>query len=93
MARLSSKYAARESSALLAGTRDILIITTPHDREQLVRPLDDGPRFEISLAYTAQPEPNGLHRLLFSAPTALVRTTWPWCWETASSMGRLQAHS
>jgi glucose-1-phosphate thymidylyltransferase len=48
------------SVLMLAGIRDILIITTPHDQDQFVRLLGDGSDFGINLTYAVQPEPNGL---------------------------------
>ncbi|MCL2780466.1 MAG: glucose-1-phosphate thymidylyltransferase RfbA [Actinomycetia bacterium] len=48
------------STLMLAGLRDILIITTPQDKDQFVRLLGDGAQFGINLSYAAQPEPNGL---------------------------------
>src|SRR5437870_766762 len=48
------------SVLMLAGIRDILIITTPHDQEQFVRLLGDGADLGLSLSYAIQPEPNGL---------------------------------
>ncbi len=48
------------STLMLAGIRDILIITTPHDADQFRRLLGDGAQFGIDLSYTVQPEPNGL---------------------------------
>ena len=48
------------SVLMLAGIRDILIITTPHDQDQFVRLLGDGSDFGINLSYAVQPEPNGL---------------------------------
>ncbi len=48
------------STLILAGIRDILIITTPHDVEQFQRLLGDGSRFGINLSYTVQPSPDGL---------------------------------
>ncbi len=48
------------SVLMLAGIRDILVITTPHDREQFVRLLGDGADLGINLGYAVQPEPNGL---------------------------------
>ena len=48
------------STLLLAGIRDILIITTPHDHEAFRRLLGDGSQFGINLSYTVQAEPNGL---------------------------------
>ncbi|WMY78040.1 glucose-1-phosphate thymidylyltransferase RfbA [Citricoccus sp. I39-566] len=48
------------STLILAGIRDILIITTPHDAEAFHRLLGDGSRFGINLTYTVQPSPDGL---------------------------------
>ncbi len=48
------------STLILAGIRDILIITTPQDSEQFQRLLGDGSRFGISLTYKTQPSPDGL---------------------------------
>jgi glucose-1-phosphate thymidylyltransferase len=48
------------STLLLAGIRDVLVITTPHDAEQFRRLLGDGSQFGICLEYAVQAEPNGL---------------------------------
>ena len=48
------------STLMLAGIRDILIITTPADQEQFKRLLGDGSRFGINLEYKVQPSPGGL---------------------------------
>ncbi|WP_291381058.1 glucose-1-phosphate thymidylyltransferase RfbA [Demequina sp.] len=48
------------STLILAGIRDVLIITTPHDAEQFERLLGDGSQFGIAITYAQQPEPNGL---------------------------------
>ncbi|MBV9921917.1 MAG: glucose-1-phosphate thymidylyltransferase RfbA [Pseudonocardia sp.] len=48
------------STLMLAGIRDILIITTPHDQEQFVRLLGTGEELGLNLSYAVQPEPNGL---------------------------------
>lgn len=48
------------STLILAGIRDILIITTPHDAEQFERLLGDGSRFGVSITYKQQPFPEGL---------------------------------
>jgi len=48
------------STLILAGIRDVLVITTPHDSEQFQRLLGDGSQFGISISYTVQEQPNGL---------------------------------
>ncbi|QTJ68079.1 glucose-1-phosphate thymidylyltransferase RfbA [Rhodococcus sp. ZPP] len=48
------------STLMLAGIRDILVITTPHDAEQFKRLLGDGSKYGVDLTYIAQQEPNGL---------------------------------
>ena len=48
------------STLMLAGIRDILVITTPHEQDQFVRLLGDGSQLGLNLSYAVQPEPNGL---------------------------------
>ncbi|GAA3768299.1 glucose-1-phosphate thymidylyltransferase RfbA [Microbacterium kribbense] len=48
------------STLMLAGIRDILVITTPHDAPFFQRLLGDGSQFGISLTFAQQPSPDGL---------------------------------
>ena len=48
------------SVLMLAGIKDILIITTPEDQANFVKLLGDGSAFGIDISYTIQPSPDGL---------------------------------
>jgi len=48
------------SVLMLAGIKDILIITTPEDQESFIRVLGDGSDFGVTLTYKVQPSPDGL---------------------------------
>ncbi|MBD7995402.1 glucose-1-phosphate thymidylyltransferase RfbA [Arthrobacter sp. Sa2CUA1] len=67
------------STLILAGIKDILIITTPHDHEQFSRLLGDGSRFGVNISYKQQPSPDGLAQAFIlgaehigNGPVALV---------------------
>ena len=67
------------SVLMLAGIREICIITTPQDQDQFIRTLGDGSQWGISLSYVVQPSPDGLAQayilaeaFLDGAPSAMV---------------------
>ncbi len=67
------------TTLILAGIRDVLIITTPHDAEQFERLLGDGSQFGINITFAQQPSPDGLAQaftigadFIGDGPSALV---------------------
>jgi glucose-1-phosphate thymidylyltransferase len=48
------------SVLMLAGIREIAVITTPQDQDQFIRTLGDGSQWGVSLSYITQPSPDGL---------------------------------
>ena len=48
------------STLMLAGIRDILVITTPEDSKSFQRLLKDGSQWGIKISYAIQPKPEGL---------------------------------
>ena len=67
------------SVLMLAGIREICVITTPQDQDQFQRTLGDGSQWGVSLTYVVQPSPDGLaqayilaEEFLDGAPSAMV---------------------
>lgn len=67
------------SVLMLAGIRDIAMITTPHDQDQFKRALGDGSQFGVSITYITQDHPDGLAQayilaedFLDGAPSAMI---------------------
>ena len=66
------------STLIMAGIRDIQVITTAQDAENFRRLLDDGSAFGINLTYSVQEQPDGLAQAFFAAvpePPGPVRET------------------
>ncbi|WP_428246322.1 glucose-1-phosphate thymidylyltransferase RfbA [Ferrovibrio sp.] len=67
------------STLMLAGIKDILVITTPRDQAAFSALLEDGSQWGINISYAVQPEPNGIaqafiigRQFLKGEPAALV---------------------
>src|SRR3954471_17927406 len=48
------------STLMLAGIREILVVTTPHEQEAFQRLLGDGSAYGVEISYAVQPTPGGL---------------------------------
>ena len=69
------------SVLMLAGIKEILIISTPEDLPNFEKLLGDGIEIGISLTYKEQPSPDGLLKLLLLEPNLLELMMCAWCLE------------
>lgn len=76
------------SVLMLAGIREILVITTPEDQRDFQRLLGDGEEFGIQLHYAVQPSPDGWRRPLSSEKSSLMVNLLVWCWVIISSLAK-----
>ena len=66
------------SVLMLAGIREVALITTPHDQDQFRKLLGDGSQWGMQLTYIVQPSPDGLAQAYWMG---CPWRRWPWgCW-------------
>ena len=70
------------SVLMLAGIREILLISTPEDLPNFKRLLGTGEDLGISLSYIEQPSPDGLAQAFIWEPILSGQTMSVWFWET-----------
>ncbi|EOB63903.1 mobA-like NTP transferase domain protein [Neisseria meningitidis 63023] len=81
------------SVLMLAGIRDILVITAPEDNASFKRLLGDGSDFGISISYAVQPSPDGLAQAFIIAKNLSATTMFAWFWATIFfTVSRLRKH-
>ncbi len=81
------------TTLMLAGIRDILLITTPHDAAQFQRLLGDGSRFGVDITYAQQVSPDGLAQAYVIGADFVGSTPAHSSWGTTSSTVPVSAAS
>jgi hypothetical protein len=73
------------STLMLAGMRDVLVISTPQDTPRFEALLGDGSRWGMNLSYCVQPSPDGLAQAFILGRDFVGGHPARWCWATTSS--------
>ena len=76
------------STLMMAGIREILVITTPEDQAQFQRLLGDGTQLGLAIEYAVQPRPEGLAQAFIIGADFIGDERSRWCSATTSSTAR-----
>ena len=76
------------SALLLAGIRDIMVISTPDDLPGFRRLLGDGSDYGVRITYAEQPSPDGLAQAFLIGTDLSAMIPCVWFWGTISSTAR-----
>ena len=76
------------STLMLAGIRDILVISTPEDTPRFEALLGDGNQFGLHLSYKVQPSPDGLAQAFLLGEEFIGEDACAWCSETTFHRGK-----